>query len=220
MYYDDYFDDIEEFDKKIDEFKQSLINAVKQEYQEEIERLRKENSELQGIKNRMEEIEQEHKNAIIRLKNKERESDRKSLKELLDSTKLIMYKPTQKYEEKPKCEKCNDNRQIEYTSPSGKIQYESCVCGERNIVFVPSEIMRCEFRQQWRGDKLIVWYKPIEKNDDHVCIAEFGYSNVYKLYNGTTPYEEVGYYDVMFKSIEDCQKYCDWLNEKNKNGGK
>ena len=48
--YEEYFDDYSEFEAKIEEFKDSLKNAVKQEYRDRIEYLEKELAELKDIK--------------------------------------------------------------------------------------------------------------------------------------------------------------------------
>ena len=49
-YYDDFYNEPSEFDEKMEELKESLAGAVKSEFLEEMERLKKENKKLQGIK--------------------------------------------------------------------------------------------------------------------------------------------------------------------------
>lgn len=210
--YDDFYNEPNEFEQQIEEFKKGLIKAIKTEYTEEMEHLRKENAELQAVKARMKEIETEHKNAVYQLKRKEEEAERKALNKLLENARLMMFAADTTYEEKPKCDKCNEKRQIEYKTPLGKTSYENCTCSNKTAVYVPKEIMRYEFCQRCGNGELTAWYKFIEKADDHVCVSEYSYGDVRKIYDGSTPYEELKSRDVMFKTVEDCQKYCDWLN--------
>lgn len=48
--YDDFYDEPSEFQIQIAEFKQSLMESVKQEFLDEMERLKTENRELQTFK--------------------------------------------------------------------------------------------------------------------------------------------------------------------------
>lgn len=50
MMYDDYYDELSEFDMQVEEFKDSLKKAVKEEYQEKMKQLEAENARLQNIK--------------------------------------------------------------------------------------------------------------------------------------------------------------------------
>ena len=66
--YDDFYNEPSEFEEQIEEFKQSLMDSVKEEFTDEMELLRKENKRLQDIKFRMREIEAEHQKKIERIR--------------------------------------------------------------------------------------------------------------------------------------------------------
>lgn len=56
-YYDnDFYNEPSEFEEQIDQLKESLMNAVRDEHKAEVERLRKENAELQEVKRAFETI--------------------------------------------------------------------------------------------------------------------------------------------------------------------
>lgn len=217
--YEDYYDETSEFERQIMEFKDGLARVVKKEHQEEMERLREENAELQIIKDTLTEIRAEHNEALRKLDAEKQRLKRTALINLLDETRLVMFIASAKYIEKPKCNKCNDNRRIDFVSPSGRKQQEDCLCKACDSRWEPAEALRYEFCQRsCDGRNVIAWYKTIKTDEDHICISEYDSGHVRKCYDGK-PYEEVLSYDVMFKTIEECQKYCDWLNERDKNNG-
>lgn len=82
--YDEFYNEPSEFERQVGQFKQSLIEAVKREHKDEVDRLRKENTELQEIKKRKKEIEQDHKNALSALNREKQEFERKTKQARLD----------------------------------------------------------------------------------------------------------------------------------------
>ena len=57
--FDDYYEP-SEFEQQVEEFKDSLRHSVKQETQELIERLRKENEELRSVRDNWEEVKRSY----------------------------------------------------------------------------------------------------------------------------------------------------------------
>ena len=72
MYYDDFYNEPSEFEQQIYEFKQALVKAVKEEYQEELETLRKENAELADFKSKKDELERAHREALREFEKKKK----------------------------------------------------------------------------------------------------------------------------------------------------
>ena len=66
---DEFYNEPSEFDMQVDQFKQTLMNMVKDEYKEEMFRLAKENEELQQVKADFDQIKQSYQQ-------KERELER------------------------------------------------------------------------------------------------------------------------------------------------
>src|SRR5690348_8077735 len=94
--YEDFYNEPSEFDQQIDEFKQSLLSCVKTEYTAEMDRLRAENAELQGVKNKMAELEREHRNKLHELERSKSDAlnivRREKLSKLLESLFVKVYK--------------------------------------------------------------------------------------------------------------------------------
>ena len=57
---DDFYNEPSEFDMQVEEFKESLAKAVKSEFLEEMERLKKENRNLREIKENFEQIKRDY----------------------------------------------------------------------------------------------------------------------------------------------------------------
>ena len=61
MYYpDDFYNEPSEFGMQVEEFKESLARSIKSEFLEEMERLKKENRKLQGIKDNFEQVKRDY----------------------------------------------------------------------------------------------------------------------------------------------------------------
>ncbi|MNW38933.1 hypothetical protein D3C74_160130 [compost metagenome] len=215
-YDDDFYCEPSEFDQQVEEFKQSLMNSVRDGYKAEMEELRKENAELQDIKRRKDEIEREHTLALHQLNSEKSDFEnrlkRMRLTELLGENLLIAWFPSSQRNQKPKCDKCDEQRFIRYTTPSGKPASERCDCYESICSYEPEEIECYKFYQSknsWGGDYPIVsryYQRKVEREYD-------SFEACRKPYGGE-PFEKIERWSVAFNSQEECQKYCDWLNEK------
>lgn len=225
--YEDYYNEPSEFEVMIDELKQSLMNSVKQEHKDEIERLRKENKELQEIKKNFNNIKSDYELKVSELEFKESELERKVKRMRLDELfseefSVIMYTPESSVSVmKPKCDKCNSERKIEYKTPSGKTAKEDCICAKRYGKYMAKPYYLAEFRKSRSSDglPLLMWYKKYRDYSSDYDGYTYDYSSLTKvIYDGTQSYEEldkVSPYDIKFRNEEDCQKYCDYLNKKN-----
>lgn len=217
MYHDEFYDNFSDFEQQVSEFKQSLLKGVKEEYQRELEQLRKENVELEEIKSKMDEIEAEHRKALSDFqREKEKiasEAKRMRLVELLGENMTIGWFAKTKYTERLKCELCDDKRQIEYTKPSGAKAYELCyVCGSAQVSLEPEEIEVYKFTQRRKGwsseyPRIERYYTRKEERDWD------NFEACRDVYMGES-FEKVNNYRMVFLTLEDCQKYCDWYNAK------
>lgn len=212
---DDYYENYTEFDERIEEFKQSLIKSVKEEHQQEIERLRIENAELQEFKVAKDRIQREHAEALRKIDNEKEEALRNikqmRLTELIGEYMLTGWCVTDKYEQPPKCDTCSDDRQIHFTSPSGKQLVERCsICGNSVTVYYSEEIECYKFSQrksEWANKYPLIskYYQRKEDEDNDY------FESRRDVYQGE-PFAEVNCYRTVFLKEEDCQKYCEWLN--------
>jgi hypothetical protein len=218
--YEDFYEP-SEFESNVEQLKDTLKSSVKQEIQDELERLRKENSELQEIKNtmskykneqsaKMRELEQAKSNAIYTVRNER-------LAELIASVNPLLYQVGTKSTRGEKCDKCDSNRQIEYTTPLGRIAKEYCPCGDYQTTFIVEPVIATQLRINRYGDQkppVQVWYRTERKlnsDDDYAFMCKD-----VNVYQEGVDLASLDRYKVWFEKEADCQKYCDWLNMNQK----
>jgi len=216
-YYDEeFYNEPSEFEMQIDEFKQALIESVKKEYVDEMDRLRKENAELQDFKENKKAIENEHRQALHKMETEKAQFEKslknKRLTDLFGENMFTAWYPNSKSIKPPKCDQCDDNREIHFTSPSGKKLTEPCpTCGNSKSVYEPEELECYKFTQgkpdRWTDEcRIYLYFRRVSSDKD-----DYFESNR-KAYDGGK-YEEVRSYDTAFFDLEECQKYCDWKNK-------
>lgn len=220
--YEEYFDDYSEFEAKIEEFKDSLKNAVKQEYRDRIEYLEKELAELKDIKanwnaklaelNEMkEELKLEKKAAIV-------EARKMRLSELLKDNFLTAYAIKSSIEHvHEKCNKCDENGYIHFKSPQGNDLQEQCKCRtEIKHVYSVTEATVVKFvsdnRSMGKTTSVYYRYEHTGKNGDYDDEDRFSLtSNICD----NKAFSEIRTYNAVFLDKETAQAYCDWLNSNN-----
>lgn len=213
--YEDFYQEPSEFEHQIDEFKQSLMNSVRDEYKAEMERLRKENEELQMVKQAWDNIRSEYASKLreleYKMQNAQKEARNTRFTELMKDFHVIAYRATTDYQQSPKCDSCNDRRQIKFESPSGKEMFEECDCAKKKRFYAPEEFEVAEFTVNKGADKANVWYRKRYEDSEYYHSSDYADS----IYKTGTPYEEIGnYWGVFFRDKEECQAYCDWLTDK------
>ncbi|ETT46226.1 hypothetical protein BSK66_31650 [Paenibacillus odorifer] len=218
----DFYREPSEFEEQIDQLKESLMNAVKDEHKVEIEWLRKENAELQEVKQNLETIKRDYNQKVVELdmqkRNLKNEVRRERLQELMGDFNAELFNPSRDRKSGPKCDKCNDKRRIPFLSPSGKEMEEDCACKNNIIFFKPTTNICSSFAI--RNGEFIAWYKSYSiDRADGMELDSLGVSGVAKFIWSGESFENITeqYYNVFFKTIEDCQSYCDWLTEKEAN---
>lgn len=217
-YFDeDFYCEPSEFEQQVDEFKQALMNSVRDDYKAEMEQLRKENSDLQEVKQNLESIKRDYNQKVIELdmqkRNLKNEVRRERLLELMGDFKAELFRATRDYKSGPKCDKCDSARNIYFMSPSGKQMVEACTC-KNNITFYKPQSFVCSSFELRHGE-FMAWYVPYREVDG-MQLETFGSSDVARhIYNGEE-FENIpeNHYRILFRNQEDCQAYCDWLTAK------
>lgn len=216
--YEDFYEELGEFDEQIQEFKELLKRTVKNEFLEEMERLRKENKKLQGIKDNFEQVKRDYekkkRDCEIAISKAEDNARRARLHEIMQVLRVNLWQtyPVRAYI--PKCEKCNVYRHIKVALPSGKEADDDCGCNESKVILVPREESLYEFTDSRAHDhKITAWY--VEKD-----------GNGEEYYKSTTVPKGVVDHNRSFESImeeprhiffttlEECQEFCDYYNRK------
>lgn len=219
MYYEeDFYNEPSEFEMQVEEFKEGLTKAIKEEFLAEMKRLREENQSLQAIKKEFNqiksdyqrkenELEYERKNLLSKVR-------RERLGELMKDFQVLMYRIESKRHELPKCDKCDSKRRIYFKAPSGKEMYEECECSKAKHLYEPEEYVATEFKIKHNGKEMAVHYKEHKERDydyyTHSTFAE-------QIYQEGSDFESLSMYRTFFKTKEDCQKFCDYLNAKKEN---
>lgn len=222
-FYDENFYDENQhyYDIEIEHFKAALRKEVKQEFLDEMERLRKENLELQEVKRNLDRIKSDYQkeleNEAAQLRKTRREVRQERFEEILKDVALpiTVYGIGKALVYKPLCGHC-DNRIIHFTSPSGKELTEPCPeCGQsfRKWLVVPMEREKIGIR----GDRYWSIYEINQKHKDWLGEKEWELKTNH-LYEGEVNISENQAFDIfccdrdVCETQEQAQAICDWLN--------
>ena len=230
MYYDDYWNEPSEFDQQIEEFKDSLRASIKDEIKEKIESLEKELAELKEFKDEKDKFIHKYENEINKIKNEadvvvrdaknsEKKWKKARLHELLGDCLMVGWRVGHSSEYGEKCDKCDDNRKIHFTSPQGREYTEDCQCAKRHYKYFPKEAVLAKFyvrKKNFFGgndekSNFYDRYYTVKEHDDCDCY-DFS-DDVYPSLTNVD-YKTITPYYAVFLNKEDCKKFCDWKNEQ------
>lgn len=202
-------------DFAIDAFKKEMLDAVKSEYKNKMDQLEKENKELQGVKADFDAIKLSYKKAERELERKKydllSEVRKERLSQLMGDMVVVAYGVDYDNVELPKCDKCDENRRLNYITPLGNSAYESCDCSKKYTVYKPEEAILYELKL--RNSEISGFYKL--KNEGSRDEYLTSYSD--KLISSDDLVTaDLSIYDTFFRTIEQAQKFCDLINEKKK----
>lgn len=212
----DYFEP-SEFDEKIEELKNELRESVKKEINDEIEKLRKENKELQGIKRNFESVKKDFerkKDECDRaIRNAESKAKQARLKELMEHFKVTLWAVSWDYRYKKKCDKCDKNRRIQVALPSGKTVDDECSCRVSKKVYYPKENVLYELSE--RNREFMAWYMAKGDRGEEYFVGgpRAEYAKVVVDHN--KDFKEIETEElrkVFFTTKEECQAFCNYIN--------
>jgi len=190
-----------------------LKEALKQSIKYQVDKIGEENEKLkitnEKLLKKVNEIASRERN-LVREKNEyERTLKSKRLDELFGDRTVSMYSVTYHNEYSEKCNKCDENRKINFKSPSGKDVQEDCSCKISYAIHEPEEMILTELRQS-RGE-LSMWYQPYRDGNDDGYVSST-HTNKKDIYSNQS-YESIeSIWKILFRTKEDCQGYCDYLN--------
>lgn len=222
-YYDDEFYEPSEAEAKMQEITDMLKESVKQEIKSELEWLRSENAELRQYKEKQRENDAELARALRELKAEkeklERDVKKARIRELFGDDIVSAWVVKRVYSQKPKCDKCNSERKIEFLSPRGKKCKEDCECSECTVSYVPqkTELIQIKTDTEW-GDvkwKRVYYSAPTIWHDG--TEIEDSVQHVSRVYTGESfadigdSYRATG---TVFLDETKCKEFCDYLNNK------
>ena len=212
-YYDRWFD--ENWCEEPREEEMALIEAikenVKQDIKQEMERLRKENAELQQYKQERQEVENIKKWYESRLQTEveayKRKLRQEKIKELFGDYICTGWGVDYDAILPPKCNKCDNDRYIHFKSPSGKDLEEPCSCGKAKKIYKPVKLSLIRFNDY--ENKIGRYF--IEEGKE--SYAQYG-EGTNRIYDGKVPFEDLICWRIVFLDKETCERYCAWKTEQ------
>lgn len=220
--YEDYYNEPSEADAILEEAKQRIKEVLNNDIKQEIEFLKTENerlnNELEEYKEQVKSIHDRETTLESRAKNLERDIIRRKFSEILKPIieKEQVYRVAYRHIEKEKCDRCNDERMIVYTSQYGDVIEKPCECSGYTVEFFPDKI-ELEVVSFYKDGRKITCKPKFEGKDydDTYCKLEF--ERYLDKYDDKT--KELSEYTLKYNCVwtnkEECQKYCDYLNKKN-----
>lgn len=199
-------------------FVEAMKETIKQELKDELDCLRKENTELRELKSNYNTIVQEYRSkerALEFEKSRVLETVRRErLRDLLKDFEVTLYRPDYNFVKGPKCDRCNEDRRIYFKDPLDRETFIACPCGENKTKLFKPRLEVCSSFES-RNGKFVAWYKPY-RNEDADGFEFYGSSNIPKMIYSGEEFKSIDaeYYNIYFKTEEECQSYCDWLTEK------
>lgn len=217
----DFWDDTPEFDEQIEKFKTALRADVKRETKALIERSQKELDELKDYKALKNKIERKYHDEIAKMAKAEADIERKyrdkKAQEILAECCTVGWRVAWRYDEpKEKCDKCDEDGYITFYSPQGTKYREQCKCRRRKVIYYPAEVRLARIYANKSPETVQFYYDKVQGDSESYS----DYTRCYLVKKGD--YEKLNIketqrYDTVFESKEDCEKYCEWLNNKEKN---
>ena len=214
-YYDRWFDEnwCEEPREEEAALIDAIKNSVRDDIKQEMERLRKENAELQQYKKERQEVENIKKFYESRFQNQveiyKRELRTAKIKELFGDYIGTAWGVGRNTILPPKCNKCDEKRLIHFKSPRGKELTEPCDCAYGKIVYEPIELSLMKIRD-YEGNILRYYYDKESRSED----SEY-YDYTSYVYDGKTPFDKlISCWDIVFLDKGTCERYCEWKNEQ------
>lgn len=210
----DFWDDTPEFDEQIEEFKTALRADVKREIKELIEKLQKELDELKDYKACKNEIEAGYRNVVAKLKKAELELEDKyrnmNLHKLLRECCITGWEVSYRVERGEKCDKCDAGGYRTFTSPQGRTYREECNCHKGTTVYFPDEAKLVQIYASRNGYPAQFFYGKANDSYDK-------WTRCALVADGNFKPEDIDRFHTVFANKEDCEKYCEWLNNKENN---
>ena len=228
-----------EADVLFDSIKSQLIDAAKSSIKSDMEALKSRNEYLEKRNKELEEkayeVANKERNLEYKANNLRREVEREFYQTAIeDMFKNVLEEATlwfadNKPHERPKCDKCDANRHWVMTWPNGEESTKLCDCARPAYWYEPQETYISTLRYKVRDSNYqSERYYRLDKSYQHTGTGryyddysynDFGIQFVYDNFcdDVIKKHEELGYGKYIgFKTEEECQKYCDWLNSRDK----
>ena len=234
--FDDYYDP-SEGELFFDEMKEKFREILREDVNSELSRLTKENTELRKIvkeyNDKKMELTRRERDVQYKEDNLKRDVEREFYSKTMDEVFEHLLEDSEVGyaervpHEKPKCDLCNEEREMIATYPNGEVVKKQCDCAKPTYVYEPviSVNKQIKFHKSYKySDKKCYFTKNYKPNKDYAeaydYYCEFRIEKIYDEFNDEVKeYHKAKRYGekIAFRNKEACQNYCDWLNEENSN---
>ena len=234
--FDDYYEP-SEGEMFFDEMKEKFREILREDVNTELSRLTKENAELRKTvkeyNDKKMELTRRERDVQYKEDNLKRDVEREFYNKTMDEVFEHLLEDSEVWyaehvpHEKPKCDLCDEERQMVARYPNGEIVKKQCDCAKPTYVYEPviSVNKQINFHKSYKySDKKCYFTKNYEPNKDYAeaydYYCEFRIEKIYDEFNDEVKeYHKAKRYGekIAFRNKEACQKYCDWLNEENSN---
>ena len=234
--FDDYYDP-SEGEMFFDEMKEKFREILREDVNTELSRLTKENAELRKTvkeyNDKKMELVRRERDIQYKEDNFKRDVEREFYRKTMDEVFEHLLEDSEVWyaervpHKKPKCDLCNEEREMIATYPNGEVVKKQCDCASPTYIYEPviSVNKQIKFHKAWKprysDHKKCYFTKNYKPNKDYAeaydYYSEFRIENIYNEFNEDVKvYHEAKRYGekVAFRNKEACQKYCDWLNEQ------
>jgi hypothetical protein len=231
--YDEEYYEPTELDIIINEYKDKCKNILLQSIQDEMTILRNENADLklknEKCRNRENEIRSKERDLEYKEINLKRKVEEDFYNETMMDTlnkiteDYIAWYPEIEYYSNKKCSICDKDRKISAQYPNGEIITKDCSCANKLKRYIPSisklkTITINKHNSRYNSDrKFYINFQREEGpetydygcGDFKITIIRDKFDDDIKECHEKREYKE----KIGLRSKEECQKYCDWLNE-------
>lgn len=164
----EYWDDYAGYDEAAETLKEALRAGVKDEIKEQIKSLSSENRELKNKLKNLDKLMLEAEQSRLAYEREYATAKRtavqdvrkEKLAELLNALDERLYTVERIYVSREKCDRCDDQRRIYYTTPMGRETYEACECSSSDSHWEAVSVAAHEVSR--RDGKLVLWWCAVD----------------------------------------------------------
>ena len=227
MYWDEPYYEPTVGDEIFLEAEAKLRDALKDSIKQEIENLKKSNQQLQNRNMELEKQIGDIKRRELALERKEEDLEKSILRKRLGELfkplvdQLYVWRIDTDYIVGEKCDKCDNNRQIKFTSPLGRKMKEKCKCADGAYCYYPKKsimktILFTQDRYSPKDVKVMPTWGRLDWEESYIKFELDRYIEDLSKYDEDSLFADLSDHNVAFAKQEDCQKFADYLNKKEK----
>lgn len=222
-----------------DEMKEKFREILREDVNSKLSRLTKENAELRKTvkeyNDKKMELSRRERDIQYKEDNLKRDVEKEFYNKTMDEVFEHLLEDSEVWyaehvpHEKPKCNLCNEDRELIATYPNGEIVKKQCDCARPLFVYEPVISLNKQikfhkaYKPRYSDHKKCYFTKNHRPNKDYAdaydYYSEFRIENIFEEFNDDVKeYHEAMRYGekIAFRNKETCQKYCNWLNEQQK----